>query len=75
MIRYSIKVNTGDANVTNRYEFVHKDDASLSKEEQNEAFDKAVKELDRIYQNYGRFATSAGVVSLFRTFGFEPSCR
>lgn len=58
MIRYSIRVNHGDA-------------MSLTDEEQDKAFDKAVKELNRIYKKYGRFATEAGVISLFDSFGFE----
>ena len=71
LIRYSIRVNHGDADVTVKYYFVHRDFASLTDEEQNEAFDMAVKELNRIYKMYGRFATEAGVTSLFRSFGFE----
>lgn len=75
MVRYNIRVNSGDDDVTIKYEFVHKDYANLSAEEQDKAFDKAVKELDRIYKTYGRFATTAGVVRLFNSFGFEISKR
>lgn len=71
MIRYSIRVNHGDADVTVKYYFVHRNFASMTDEEQNKAFDRAVKELNRIYKTYGRFATESGVVSLFSSFGFE----
>lgn len=71
LIRYSIRVNHGDADITVKYYFVHRDFASLTDEEQDKAFDKAVKELNRIYKTYGRFATEAGVMSLFDSFGFE----
>lgn len=46
MIRYNIRINYGDANITKKFEFVHKSWNTLSDKEQNEAFDKAVKELD-----------------------------
>lgn len=71
MIRYSIRVNHGDADVTVKYYFVHRNFASMTDEEQNKAFDRAVKELNRIYKTYGRFATESGVVSFFSSFGFE----
>jgi hypothetical protein len=71
LIRYSIRVNHGDADITVKYYFVHKDFASLTDKEQDKAFDKAVKELNCIYKTYGRFATEAGVMSLFDSFGFE----
>lgn len=73
MVRYNIRVNSGDDDVTIKYEFVHKDYANLSTEEQDKVFNEAVKELDRIYKNYGRFATTTGVVRLFNSFGFELS--
>lgn len=47
----------------------------LSDKEQNEAFNKAVKELNRVYTTYGRFATTAGVLKLFDSFGFELSIK
>lgn len=73
MIRYFIRVNNGDNDTTVKYSFVHKDWDTLSKEEQDKAFDNAVKELERIYKSYGRFATSTGVIRLFNSFGFELS--
>lgn len=73
MVRYFIRVNHGDANLTVKYSFVHKDWQSLSKEEQDAAFNNAVIELDRIYKTYGRFATQVGVLRLFNFFGFELS--
>lgn len=75
MIRYFIRVNHGDADTTVNYEFTHKNYKDLSKEEQDEAFNKAVTELDRIYKTYGRFATQAGVLRLFDSFGFERSIK
>ena len=71
MIKYFIKVNIGDNNITHNFSFIHKDFENITKEESDIAFDKAVKELDRIYENYGRFATTRGVEKLFNTFGFE----
>lgn len=70
MIRYNIHVNSGNENKTISYYFVHKDWATISEEDSNKEFDKAVQELNRIYQNYGRFATEIGVVKLFESFGF-----
>lgn len=34
-----------------------------------------LKELNRVYTTYGRFATSAGVLKLFDSFGFELSIK
>lgn len=70
---FSIRINTGDDNITTVFYFVHKDSHSLSQEQQITEFDKAVKELDHIYKDYGRFATSTGVVRLFKHFGFEQT--
>ena len=75
MIRYNIRINYGDANITKKFEFVHKSWNTLSDKEQNEAFDKAVKELNRVYTTYGRFATTAGILKLFDSFGFELSIK
>lgn len=71
MIRYSIRINHGDNNITTQFYFVHKDWQTISQEESNKDFDEAVKELNNIYKNYGRFATIAGITKLFNTFGFE----
>lgn len=75
MNRYFINVNNGDANITKQYCFVHHDWDSMSVEDQDAAFDKAVKELNHIYKDYGRFATTIGVIRLFESFGFELSLR
>ena len=75
MVRYNIRVNYGDADITKKFEFVHKSWNSLSNEEQDKAFDKAVKELNRVYSTYGRFATSTGIIKLFDSFGFELSIK
>ena len=37
----------------------------------DDAFNDAVTELNRVYKNYGRFATQTGVTRLFESFGFE----
>lgn len=75
MVRYNIRVNYGDADITKKFEFMHKSWNSLSNEEQDKAFDKAVKELNRVYSTYGRFATSTGIIRLFDSFGFELSIK
>lgn len=75
MVRYFIRVNNGDNDTAVKYSFVHKDWDKLSKEEQDKAFDNAVKELERIYKSYGRFATTTGVIRLFSSFGFELSAK
>ena len=75
MVRFHIRINTGDNDTTNTYYFVHKDYAEISNDEQEKAFDSAVKELDRIYKTYGRFATPTGVVNLFKDFGFEQAIK
>ena len=71
MIRYNIRVNTGDNDVTHVYYFVHKDWNNISQEDSDKAFHEAVTELNRIYKTYGRFATQVGVTRLFESFGFE----
>lgn len=58
-----------------KFEFVYKSWNSLSNEEQDKAFDKAVNELNRVYSTYGRFATSTGIIKLFDSFGFELSVK
>lgn len=71
MVRYHIRVNTGNENKTIQYHFVHKDWAVISKDESDAAFNDAVTELNRVYKTYGRFATQTGVIKLFESFGFE----
>ena len=71
MQRFHIRVNNGDKDETVMYYFVHKKWNEITEEEQEKAFDKAVKELDRVYKTYGRFATQTGVTRLFESFGFE----
>lgn len=72
MVRYHINVKVGNEDRKVYFEFVHKDVDKLSKEEMDVEFDKAVKEIERVY-NYGRFATEVGVARLFETFGFVRS--
>ena len=64
MLRFHIRVNTGDKDITKMYWFVHKQWSTLSEEEQ-------AKELNHIYKDYGRFATSVGVHKFFDSHGFE----
>ena len=71
MLRFHIRVNTGDKNITTMYWFVHKEWATTSEEDQASQWNDAVQELNHIYQDYGRFATSVGVTKLFDKFGFE----
>jgi len=71
MVRFHIKVNTGDANLTTMYWFIHKDWETLSEEEQTAKWQEAVDELNHVYKDYGRFATHIGVTKLFDKFGFE----
>ena len=73
MIRYNIRVNYGDNDITKKFYFVHKDWQTLSTEDQNKAFNDAVKELNRVYKTYGRFATPVGIIKLFYSFGFEQT--
>ncbi len=73
MNRYKIHINYGDDDKTAQFYFVHRDFANMTAEQQDEEFDKAVKELNRIYKTYGRFATKVGIRRLFDSFGFEES--
>lgn len=73
MVRYNIRINSGDNDVTYKYYFVHKDWETISQEESDKAFNEAVTELNRIYKTYGRFATKTGVLRLFDSFGFMES--
>lgn len=75
MVRYNIRITYGDANITKKFEFIHKSWDFLSNDEQDKAFDKAVKELNRVYSTYGRFATSTDIIKLFDSFGFELSIK
>lgn len=71
MVRYHIRICTGDNNRVHTYYFIHKNHEDLTEDEQNILFNEAVTELNRIYKTYGRFATSTGVINLFDSFGFE----
>ena len=42
-----------------------------TEEEQTKDWQAAIDELNHIYKDYGRFATSVGVNKLFEKFGFE----
>lgn len=57
MVRYNIRIK----DVTTKFYFVHKDYQTLNEEQQSVEFDKAVKELERVYKTYGRFATEKAV--------------
>ena len=71
MLRFHIRVNTGDKDVTKMYWFVHKKWDALSEEEQAKDWQAAIDELNHIYKDYGRFATSVGVHKFFDSHGFE----
>lgn len=75
MVRYHISINHGDKDITVRYLFVHKDWQIISQEDSDKAWDTAVKEINRIYKTYGRFATEVGVVNFFNSFGFERTIK
>jgi hypothetical protein len=67
---FNIRVAYGSDRTVRQFHFVAKDQ-TLDHEVQIGNFDAAVKELNRIYEDYGRFATIKGVCALFRKFGFE----
>lgn len=71
MLMFHIRVKTGDADNVHRYHFTFKDRDNVSEEEQAKKWDEAVKELNHIYQDYGRFATRKGVYNFFEYHGFE----
>ena len=71
MLMFQIKISTGDADKVRVYHFSHKQCDTVSIEQQKDDFDTAVKEINHIYKDYGRFATSVGVLRLFDKFGFE----
>lgn len=73
MIRYNIRIAYGNENNIDTFYFVYKDFNFATKEEQDKAFDTAIKELNFIYSTYGRFATKVGITRLFNHFGFELS--
>lgn len=70
---FNIRIVSGDAKTERMYYFVHKNYRNLTKEEQAVEFDKAVKELNHIYNDYGRFATSKAIIALFKKFDFEQT--
>lgn len=70
MLMFHIRVKTGDKDMVHQYHFAYKDQ-SVSDKEQAKKWDKAVKELNHIYQDYGRFATRTGVYRFFDYHGFE----
>lgn len=65
----SINISYGSSVCTELFSFCPAD-ASWSAEKVDIEFDKAVKELNRVYA-FGRLATKDGVNALFRTFGFN----
>lgn len=69
---FNIRVAYGsdEDRIVRQFHFVAKD-PTLDNEVQIGNFDAAVKELNRIYEDYGRFGTIKGVRALFRKFGFE----
>lgn len=69
-IRYCIRVNTGDDGHTTAYCFEHIGGKDMMELEQRAIFDVAVKELNKIYKNYGRFAEEDSVTRLFESYGF-----
>ena len=71
MVRFHIRVNNGDENTTRMYWFVHKEWETKAEEDQMKEWDAAVKELNHIYKNYGRFATTTGITKFFDVHGFE----
>lgn len=73
MIRYNIRITYGDNATCRKFYYVHENFNKLSKEEQDAAFNDAVTELDKIYKEYGRFATTHGINALFKKFGFIES--
>ncbi len=75
MVRYHIRVNTGDKDKTHMYYFVHESWQTVSEDYTDKAFDVAVSELNRIYKTYGRFATQTGVIRLFKSFGFMQTTK
>lgn len=70
MLMFHIRVKTGDKDMVHQYHFTYKDQ-SVSDKEQAKKWDKTVKELNHIYQDYGRFATRRGVYKFFEYHGFE----
>lgn len=70
MLMFHIRVKTGDKDMVQQYHFAYKDQ-SVSDKEQAKKWDKTVKELNHIYQDYGRFATRTGVYRFFDYHGFE----
>ena len=75
MVRFYINVNIGDDERTVKFWFVHKNYDTLSEEEQQADWQKAIDEINHVYKEYGRFATEIGVCKLFNKFGFERSVR
>ena len=75
MVRFYINVNIGDDERTVKFWFIHKNYDTLDEDKQQEAWQKALDELNHIYKDYGRFATEVGVCRLFNKFGFERSVR
>lgn len=73
MVRYNIRITYGDKETCKKFYFVHRDWDKLSEDEQNKLFNEAITELNRIYKDYGRFATTVGVSNLFSKYGFDIS--
>ena len=67
---HRINIAYGDEKIVKTFYFIPKD-TSWTIEKRIEEFDKAVKELDYIYESFGRFATTTGVCNLFKKYGFE----
>lgn len=61
---YLINIMYGDIAFTKRFRF------DSDKEDDSEDFDRAVKDINKMYHENGRFKTSEEVVEHFRKYGF-----
>lgn len=71
MLTFHIRVVHGDEKEETMYWFVHKEWKTKPEDEQAEDWHNAVKELNHIYEDYGRFATQVGITRFFDKHGFE----
>ena len=62
---YLINIMFGEPRQLKRFRFVPIEDANVTD------FDKAVKELNEIYKERGRFSSQAEIISHFYKYGFE----
>ena len=69
--RYCVSVSVGSSSYNTVLTFKHISCDGMFSYETDAVFEFAMKELEKIYTKYGRFAEESAVIHLFESYGFE----